>query len=236
MHLDGSVRQQITVETRYILSCAVISTGSIGNRRITAVHIQYRRARMVRGVGGAGFAFVPRSLVAQPKAFGAASGLLEPAQGVDVTSERYRAAMLQHVMVVAVKGELLKSDGITPAAFVARLEGRGLGEDRVRRIFRGETMAQLTDLMFWSALLPAVGAAISEFMTRNGHEADSGGVELPAIENAEIPGTDTASISDSAAGLNPDEPEWLVRARHKQRVREIQAAAGMGSGSRPPLR
>jgi hypothetical protein len=105
---------------------------------------------------------VPRDVVAQPKAFGQAPGLLEPAPDVDVSGERYRAAMIQHIMAVTVRAGLLKSHGITPPSFAERFPDRGLGADRVRRIFRGETMAQLTDLMFWMEQVPDVAAAICE--------------------------------------------------------------------------
>lgn len=120
---------------------------------------------MVRSVDGRGFAFVPREVVAQPKAFGLASGLLEPAHEVDPESERYRAAMVQHLMVVAARDALLKAHGLSPTAFVERFDERGLGADRVRRIFRGESMAQLTDLMFWSGHFPEVAGAISSHIS-----------------------------------------------------------------------
>lgn len=116
---------------------------------------------MVRSVDGRGFAFVPRELVAQPKAFGLASGLLAPAHEVDPGSERYRAAMVQHLMVVAAREALLKAHGLSPTAFIAQFDERGLGADRVRRIFRGETMAQLTDLMFWAGHFPEIAGVIS---------------------------------------------------------------------------
>lgn len=117
---------------------------------------------MARPVDGRGFAFVPRDVVAQPKAFGQAPGLLEPAHDVDASTERYRAAMVQHVMAVTARAGVLKSHGITPPTFAERFPDRGLGADRVRRIFRGETMAQLTDLMFWMEQVPDVATAISE--------------------------------------------------------------------------
>lgn len=116
---------------------------------------------MVRPIDGRGFAFVPRDVVAQPKAFGQAPGLLEPAHDVDASSERYRAAMIQHVMAVTARAGVLKTHGITPPTFAERFADRGLGADRVRRIFRGETMAQLTDLMFWMQQVPDVAEAIS---------------------------------------------------------------------------
>lgn|GEM_PF-2366585 len=184
---------------------------------------------MVREIDGVGFAFVPRKMVAQPKAFGTAPGLLEPAHD-GVTVERYRAAMLQHLLVVAVKGELLKGQGISPATFVARFGGRGLGADRVRRIFRGETMAQLTDVMFWITHLPAVTSVVSEYL---GALTADAAVNVPDAGVSEVPtgeGRDSvpAEPEESAAS----EPEWLVRALRNQRERKAQAAAGM----RPPLR
>lgn len=127
-----------------------------------AVHFQQEGHAMVRPVDGQGFAFVPRTLVAQPKAFGQVLGLLEPAHDVAETGERYRAAMVQHLMAAAVRGELLATEGISPSAFAGRFAARGMGADRIRRIFRGETMAQLTDLVFWSTQFPAVGVAIVE--------------------------------------------------------------------------
>ncbi|MFJ4254121.1 hypothetical protein [Microbacterium sp. NPDC090003] len=144
---------------------------------------------MVRPIDGRGFAFVPRELVKQPKAFGSAPGLLEPVHEVAVTSERYRAAMVQHVMASTVRAELLKSRGLTPVAFAERIAERGLGADRVRRVFRGETMAQLTDLMFWMGHFPAVAEAISEqtgawFGANNDAEDDT---VIPTTVSASTP-------------------------------------------------
>lgn len=127
-------------------------------------------------------------MCAQPKAFGVAAGALEPAHGLDVADERYRAAMLQHVMAVTARGELLKSQGITPATFVARFGRRGLGADRVRRIFRGETMAQLTDVVFWTTHIPAVGLAISEWIGTPAEQTMAGGSE-GAPSTAKLGGT-----------------------------------------------
>ncbi|PYD00775.1 hypothetical protein B4U78_008595 [Microbacterium esteraromaticum] len=176
---------------------------------------------MVREIDGRGFAFEPRSMVFQPKAFGMAPGLLEPAHGVTPTDERYRAAMLQHLMAVAAKGELLKSEGISPAAFVARFDGRGLGADRVRRIFRGETMAQLTDLMFWITQLPAVAVAISEYIDAPG-DGDSGGEVSPDV--AEDFAADEVIVAEEPAS---SEPHGLVRYQRENSARQAHEAAGL---------
>lgn len=144
---------------------------------------------MTRPVDGRGFAFVPRELVLQPKAFGLAPGLLDPVHDVAVTSERYRAAMVQHLMATAVRAALLRSRGLTPVAFAERFPERGLGADRVRRIFRGETMAQLTDLMFWMGHFPDVAETVSEqtaawFGMNGDAEAD---VEFSTLAPASTP-------------------------------------------------
>ena len=145
-----------------ILVKAVVKNSRICKLRRSAVHFQQKGRAMVRPIDGQGFAFVPRTLVAQPKAFGQVLGLLGPAHDVAETGERYRAAMVQHLMAAAVRGELLATEGISPSAFAGRFASRGMGADRIRRIFRGETMAQLTDLVFWSTQFPAVGAVLVE--------------------------------------------------------------------------
>lgn len=166
---------------------------------------------MTRPIDGRGFAFVPRDVVEQPKAFGLAPGLLDPAHDVDVTSERYRAAMVQHVMAAAVRAELLKSRGITPAAFAGRFLERGLGADRVRRIFRGETMAQITDLMFWMGHFPDVAEVVSEqtsawFGMNKDADAD---VEIPrtAPVSAHVPAEVDRRLAALRAQVAAQKPE-----------------------------
>lgn len=172
---------------------------------------------MVRPVSGQGFAFVPRALVAQPKAFGLAAGLLAPAHGVDESGERYRAAMVQHLMAVAVRGELLRSQGVTPSRYASRFEGRGLGEDRVRRIFRGETMAQLTDIVFWTAQFPGVASAIGE------HVSDWCAKDVSAEETRVVapaaPVTDAAEIKARRVAALHTQAEAQVRESAASTVR-----------------
>lgn len=118
---------------------------------------------MVRPARGDGFAFIPRSVVLQPAAFGLAHGLLVPAAGYSRESERYRAAMIQHVMCVTARAEIVKATGKSPALYVEGSTQYGLGQDRVRRIFRGATMAQLTDLAFWAGRFPEVDKAVAAY-------------------------------------------------------------------------
>lgn len=119
---------------------------------------------MVRTIAGEGFAFIPRSLVAEPAAFGSTPGALEPAAGVDSASERYRAAMMQHVLCATVRTELLRTSQGAPAQYVENTRGKALGVDRTRRIFRGVTMAQFADFAFWTSRFPVVAREVIEYM------------------------------------------------------------------------
>ncbi|GAA3663341.1 hypothetical protein GCM10022202_26370 [Microbacterium marinilacus] len=42
---------------------------------------------------------------------------------------------------------------------------RGLSPDRVRRVFRGETAAQLADIAYWATLFPEVGEAVAQYLS-----------------------------------------------------------------------
>lgn len=119
---------------------------------------------MVRQVDGTGFAFIPRSLVAQPAAFGLVPDLLVPAASETMRSDRYRAAMLQHLMCFEARSAVRRIYGTSPALHVKGSTEHGLGEDRVRRVFRGATMAQFTDFAFWTDAFPSVGVVVSEYV------------------------------------------------------------------------
>lgn len=114
-------------------------------------------------VDGLGFAFEPRTVVAQPKAFGRVRDELEPAAGVSRRDPRFRAAMLQHLMAATASEEALLHHGKSPSQLVVG-EGRGLSADRVRRVFRGETMAQITDLTYWAGHFPAVSTVLADYL------------------------------------------------------------------------
>ena len=120
---------------------------------------------MGRIADGRGFAFEPRSVVAQPRAFGKAASLLTPADGVDPSDPRFRAANLQHVLVRAVSDELVMRDLGTAADFQKDDRSPGLSPDRVRRVFRGETAAQLADIAYWATLFPEVGEAVAQHLS-----------------------------------------------------------------------
>lgn len=126
-------------------------------------------------VDGLGFAFEPRTVVAQPKAFGRVRVELEPAAGISRRDPRFRAAMLQHLMAATVADEALLQHAKAPSQLVAG-EGRGLSADRVRRVFRGETMAQITDLTYWSSRFPAVAVVLSDYL-RSHSDAPSAGLD-----------------------------------------------------------
>ncbi|WP_417374449.1 hypothetical protein [Glutamicibacter protophormiae] len=107
-------------------------------------------------------AFVPRSVFAQPSAFGRVRDGLTPAEGVDPEGHRYRAALLQNTIACVIH-ERLRLQGASVAAFTsAGGEAHGLSADRVCRMLRGETGAQYADLAFWAMQFPEVAAAASE--------------------------------------------------------------------------
>lgn len=126
---------------------------------------------MGRIADGIGFAFEPRSVVSQPKAFGKVRGLLTPAEGVDVADARFRAANLQHVLANAVAEQLLLRDLGPAADYNALRRPNGLSADRVRRVFRGETAAQLADITYWATQFPEVGKAVADYIATWGGRA-----------------------------------------------------------------
>ncbi|KSU55018.1 hypothetical protein SAMN05216418_1476 [Microbacterium enclense] len=85
---------------------------------------------------------------------------------MDPASERYRAAMVQHVLCASVRAELLRTSQGAPAQYVENTRGKALGVDRTRRIFRGVTMAQFADFAFWTSRFPSVAREVTEYMAK----------------------------------------------------------------------
>ena len=113
---------------------------------------------------GPGMAFEPRSVVAVPSAFGRVRDLIPPAEGVDARDHRYRSAMIQH-LIAAMIHDGLTLRGETLPQFLARVPSLpGLSSDRQRRMLRGETGAQFSDMAFWSAEFPTVAAAAIKYI------------------------------------------------------------------------
>lgn len=109
-------------------------------------------------------AFEPRSVVANPAAFGRVRNLLDPMEGVSKRDHRYRAAMLQHQVADMVR-DGLRLRGETLPQFLAKAPDLpGLSPDRQRRMLRGETGAQLADLSFWAAVFPTVAEAVARYV------------------------------------------------------------------------
>ncbi|TFV94853.1 hypothetical protein [Orlajensenia leifsoniae] len=98
-----------------------------------------------------GFAFEPRALCAMPKVFGRSSAHFSPADGVDSTDPRLRAAQLQHLIANAVREEILAL-GQNTDQYLGAIDDPlpGLSYDRVIRLLRGKTQMQLADLVFWA--------------------------------------------------------------------------------------
>jgi len=142
---------------------------------------------MGRPLSGEGYAFVPREVVMQPAAFGKVLELLDPAPPHTTESERYRAAMIQHVLCATARQALLtKRNGESPARFVRHSFERGLSQDRVRRVFRGATMAQFADFAFWAAHFPEVATAVAEYTASwaSPSEPEPDSQEGPAVRPA----------------------------------------------------
>lgn len=102
-----------------------------------------------------GFSFVPRRLVKVPASFGQISDDLEPAGELQTDDPRVRAALLQHHMSNAVREYLLKDPSRNLAWFASEDAGHpGVSVARMRRMLRGETQMQLTDVTFITSKVP----------------------------------------------------------------------------------
>lgn len=111
-----------------------------------------------------GMAFEPRSVVSAPSAFGRVSTPIPPAEGFDQRDHQYRAAMVQHTMARIIHNALLISEQSLPQFLAGLTHVRGMSPDRVRRMLRGETAAQLADIAFWSAQFPQVALELAVYV------------------------------------------------------------------------
>lgn len=72
--------------------------------------------------------------------------------------------MVQHLMASMIHHSL-RLRGETLPQFLDRVSVvPGTSPDRVRRILRGETAAQLADLAFWSSQFPQIPGALAKFI------------------------------------------------------------------------
>ncbi len=120
---------------------------------------------------------------------------------MDPTSERYRAAMMQHVLCATVRAELLRTFRGAPAQYVQNTQGKALGVDRTRRIFRGVTMAQFADFAFWTSRFPAVARAVAEYIAE----------WAPGIHDAPRPVTEDLPAAVRVVPAVPPIPRSVVR-------------------------
>jgi hypothetical protein len=93
----------------------------------------------------------PRLYTDQPKKFGQTSSRLIAGE---LASSQQGAAELQHALVNKIR-EFLLDDGLDLKAYCdAAVLPSGLTYDRLYRISTGATMMGLTDLVYWSSVIP----------------------------------------------------------------------------------
>lgn len=90
--------------------------------------------------------FEPRKVVTGPAQFGRFRDGLQPAPGYRESSDEFRAAELQHIVAYEFR-RWLGEQGSNVGKFADRSKDRVIQADRLRRVLRGETMMQFTDLM-----------------------------------------------------------------------------------------
>ena len=100
-----------------------------------------------------GFTFEPRTLTNAPKQFGSISVHLNPAEGVSESDPRFQSAQLQHLLANEVR-EFLGVHRLDVAWLASTDAGHpGVSVDRMRRMLRGETMMQITDMLLITDLV-----------------------------------------------------------------------------------
>lgn len=112
------------------------------------------------------FAFVPRSVLAEPQVFGKNLRVLAPAAGFTAVSPNYRAAVLQHVLSFQIR-DAIRSSGRTLPQILEEIPGMTGSKERHERILRGETMMQLSDIMMWASRFPTIRREVAEFFAPN---------------------------------------------------------------------
>lgn len=104
--------------------------------------------------------FVPREKCANPKQFGKTEMDLEPTPEVEATDVQFQTALLQHAVVNRVREELLRAGrSLADLTHQSSVQQR---PDRLERIFRGETMMTIADLVHWSSEFPRVGQLVAD--------------------------------------------------------------------------
>jgi hypothetical protein len=117
---------------------------------IGPVHIHYNWV-MPRLPKPGGAVFVPHSLADNRKKFGKSTSRLTAGE---IASPQQEAAEVQHAIANRIREYLLDQNTDLFKYCAQTPLPRGLSYDRFQRIFRGETMMTLTDLMFWAGQIP----------------------------------------------------------------------------------
>ncbi len=136
------------------------------------------RAHLVGGVEMVDV-FEPRKVLANPRQFGRFRDGQQPASTHTVESDQFRAANLQHVVSYEFRrwvGENWAT--LDEFAHSESTATRKVSVDRLRRVLRGETMMQLTDLMLFTRNSPTALKAVFELLD---HAATDSAAELAAL-------------------------------------------------------
>lgn len=100
----------------------------------------------------------PRSYADNTKKFGNTSTRLRSGE---LQSPQHGAAELQHALSNTIREHLLDNDTTMKAFCDQRDLPEGLSYERLYRISNGTTMMGLTDVMFWTALIPTFGVTLT---------------------------------------------------------------------------
>lgn len=106
--------------------------------------------------------FAPRKLFARREQFGQFHEVPRPANGVVAESDEFRAAALQHLLSYEFR-RWLSEQGMSVEKFAFQQSAQPGRADRLRRLLRGETMMQLTDIIRFTSASPNVRAAVFEY-------------------------------------------------------------------------
>lgn len=111
--------------------------------------------------------FEPRKVLANPQQFGRFRDGQQPASTHAAESDQFRAANLQHVISYEFRRWISESQ-FTLESFAEHetKPGRKVRVDRLRRVLRGETMMQFTDLMLFTRNAPNALEALFEFFNQ----------------------------------------------------------------------
>ena len=100
----------------------------------------------------------PRSYTSNPRKFAHTGSRLRVGP---IETPQAGAAELQHVLSNTIREYLLDNNTTLNAFCDQRELPEGLSYERLYRISNGTTMMGLTDVMFWTAIIPTFGATLT---------------------------------------------------------------------------